>query len=242
MISDNPAGSSDTPSIIANLDAVARERQARRADPALAARAQVVREFQAARFRQTYADLLAQPATRAACEFFLSELYGVQDFMDRDAQFRRIVPAMARLFPGEVVQTVAKLAQLHALSEHLDTAMARAVQGPAPLDAQRYRDAWRTVGDRPGRLQQIDLVHQVGLALVRYTTHPKLGSALRMMRLPARAAGLSALQSFLERGFNTFAGLQDPKAFLNTIHRRESDLADELFGPSPPPCAGPQET
>jgi subtilisin family serine protease len=50
----------------------------------------------------------------------------------------------------------------------------------------------------------VALVGLVGQALVRYTTHPTLGRMLKMMRLPARAAGLSALQTFLETGFSTF--------------------------------------
>ena len=46
----------------------------------------------------------------------LDELYGPQDFSDRDAQFARVVPALVRLFPQELVETVAVLARLHALS------------------------------------------------------------------------------------------------------------------------------
>lgn len=215
--------------IIERLDTVHQERERRRADPLLGARAVAVRQFQAARFRQTYADLLASPPTARAAQFFLDELYGERDFMDRDAQFRRIVPALVRLFSAEVVTTVDRLAELHALSEQLDTRMARELRPGEPLDELRYGQAWRAVGEPALREQQIALVGEVGASLTRYTTHPKLGQALRMMRLPARAAGLSALQSFLERGFETFGALPDAPGFLRTIQERERSLAARLF-------------
>ncbi len=229
------------PRILARLDDVQRERARRAQTPGLASATQAVREYQAARFRLTYADLLAAPRTRDAAGFFLTELYGVHDFIDRDAQFRRIVPGLVRLFPDEVVQTVAQLAELHALSEQLDTRMALALEPPAgPVDALRYGRAWRTVGEPASRERQIALVGQIGHALVRYTTHATLGRALRMMRLPARAAGLSALQSFLERGFTTFGALPDPHGFLDLIARRERALAAQLFAaPDGPPPDSP---
>jgi hypothetical protein len=50
------------------------------------------------------------------------------------------------------------------------------------------------------------------------------------MRFPARAAGLSALQSFLESGFDTFRKLHGADEFLSQIENRERSLAASLFG------------
>lgn len=222
---------SPTETILAHLDAVNRQRALRASDPALASHAAAVRRFQTERFRTTYQDLLAREPTRAAAGFFLEELYGVHDFVDRDAQFRRIVPAIVRLFSADVVQTVTWLAELHGLSERLDTEMARALPaaGSPPVEAEAYGEAWRRVGQPEARERQIALVGQIGRALIRYTRHPALGKALRVMRLPARAAGLHALQAFLERGFDTFGALSDPEAFIETILSRERAIAGKLF-------------
>ena len=215
--------------IVSRLDAVASERRLRAGDATLASRSRAVREYQARRMRQTHADLLASPTTRAAALFFLGELYGEQDFLERDAQFRRVVPALVRLFSAQVVQTVDQLAELHALSERLDTRMAQAFAGEPPLDDARYAQAWRTVGEPGSRTRQIELVGHIGEALVLHTRHPTLGRALRMMRLPARAAGLLSLQGFLERGFDTFAAMPDPQGFLDTVCTREARHAAQLF-------------
>jgi hypothetical protein len=46
------------------------------------------------------------------------------------------------------------------------------------------------------------------------------------MRGPARSAGLAALQSFLESGFDTFRGMRGAGEFLSTIAREASDNAE----------------
>jgi hypothetical protein len=50
-----------------------------------------------------------------------------------------------------------------------------------------------------------------------------------MMRGPARAAGLSALQGFLENGFDTFLAMRGAQEFLGTVSTREHALLNALF-------------
>ena len=45
------------------------------------------------------------------------------------------------------------------------------------------------------------------------------------MHAPARAAGLAALQAFLEAGFDAFATMGGAHDFLATVERRELALA-----------------
>ncbi|MES2960713.1 MAG: hypothetical protein V4792_21160 [Pseudomonadota bacterium] len=217
-------------SILQHLGAVRVERAARSADPALAERVVRVKRYQQARFARTYADLLGHPRYAGASRFFLDDLYGPGDFSQRDAQFARIVPALVRMFPSEVVLTVEALTALHALSEQLDSEMARHVEGKQPLTAPDYVAAWRHTGQPAMRQRQIDLMLDVGRALDVYTHRPLLRHSLRAMRIPARTAGLSALQTFLESGFDTFRAMRGAGEFLQQIAHREHALAASLFG------------
>lgn len=225
-------------SLLTDLRAVDAERRHRALDPALARRVAALKIWQQRRFAATYADLLAHPRYAAAAGFFLDELYGPADFTRRDAQFARVVPALTRLFPTEVVDTVAQLARLHALSERLDTRMAERLPAPAAealhmeppaIDAQSYGDAWRACGQPEARQTQIDLTLAVGAALDRLTTKPWLRQSLRLMRSPAQMAGLAELQHFLETGFDTFRAMRGAGEFLNTVREREQALAAALF-------------
>lgn len=214
--------------ILDQLQLVAAERRRRAGDPALDARVRVVKHYQHARFARTYADMLGTPRYARASRFFLDELYGPHDFTQRDDQFARVVPALVRLFPQDIVATVVALAELHALSETLDTAMALSL-GADEIGAATYTRAWQQVGRPQDRERQIVLMLKVGTELDRLTRNPLLRHTLRLMRGPARAAGLSDLQQFLENGFDTFRDMRGAASFLQTIAERERALASALF-------------
>jgi hypothetical protein len=184
--------------ILQSLDAVDVERRRRAAAPGLAQAVDALKAYQQARFARTHANLLAHPRYGRAANFFLNELYGPQDFTQRDAQFSRIVPALVRLFPADTVATVESLAAVHALSERLDTAMAIHLDGAAPARASYVR-AWQAMGEAAGRARQIELVMSVGEALDRHTRSFVLRASLKAMRGPAGsghgcAAGLSRVR------------------------------------------------
>lgn len=222
----------DAQSILSQLAIVNDERQARAADPALGTVVLALKRYQQQRFARTYADLLASDRYAAASRFFLDELYGPKDFSDRDAQFARVVPGLVRLFPQELVETVGVLARLHALSESLDTVMGRHLLG-RPLDSRAYVDAWQRTGQPQSREEQVRLTLTVGRDLDRLTRKPLLRASLHLMRGPARAAGLPALQQFLEVGFDTFKAMDGAQEFLSIVGERERGLANALFEASP---------
>lgn len=222
----------------------------RTGDPSLGAAVGTVKTLQARRFRGTYADLMGSPSFGPAARFFLTELYSDSDYTDRDLQFSRIAGTLQTLFPQPVVATAVALAELHAQTESLDQDMGRAwvAQSPAPApvltpaspstsdaasDAARYTDAWRAVGQRMARQAQLARVLAMGRDLARLTRTPGLRMMLRMMRAPAHAAGMGALQEFLEAGFDTFGQLSRQRGgveqFLATIETRERALMDQLF-------------
>ncbi|MDT8989708.1 hypothetical protein RQP54_02395 [Curvibacter sp. APW13] len=205
-------------------------------DPVLRSTVAAVKAFQAARFRTTYGDLLATERFRPAVLFFLNELYSDKDYTQRDAQFVRIAGPLERLFPESVVDTAVSMAELHAITERLDAAMARALlaSGPfATLDSAHYVEAWQNVGHADSRQFQLATVLRVGQDLTQFTRKRGLRTLLRMMRPAARAAGLGALQSFLEAGFDTFGAMtaqgDTAQAFLGFIAQREGALIDTLF-------------
>lgn len=203
-----------------------------RASVADDAHAQAVREvklLQARRFEATYADVLVDPACGPAARFFLDELYGDHDFRERDAQFGRIAGAIERLFPEQVAQLAVDMAEIHALTETLDHQLAGHWQGTRGTPALRYVAAWRATGERPQRERQLQVVLHMGQELQRLTRLRGLRTALRLMRGPARAAGLGNLQHFLEGGFDAFAAMGDARAFLQGIEQRESYWIHTLF-------------
>ena len=208
-------------------------RQAVEANPVLGNALAEVKSVQSRRFAGTYADLLASGPYRAAARFFLDELYSDKDYAERDAQFSRIAGAIEKLFPAQVADTAVAMAELHAVTEELDQAMALAWLGQADERlslARRYVLAWREVGRGSDRENQLSVVMAMGEEMDRLTRHAGVRMLLRMMRRPAAAAGLGSLQRFLECGFDTFSAMAKSKeGFLKIIEARESVLIGLLF-------------
>lgn len=219
--------------ILAHLKTVDAERAQRAAVPGLTDRVGALKAYQQRRFSHTYADLLGSVRYGSASRFFLDELYGPTDFARRDAQFARVVPALIRLFPAEIVDTVATLAELHALSETLDTAMGSQL-GAEPILGIDYIGAWQCTDRAPQRQRQIDLTLEVASRLDHFTRRALLRNSLRLMRAPARAAGLTELQRFLEAGFDTFRKMNGAQEFIAIVDTRERALASALFSADVP--------
>lgn len=191
----------------------------------------LVKQLQAKRFRGTYADLIRKPHTRPALRFFLEELYGEHDFTTRDAQFSRIAGAIERLFPISAGELAVDLAETHSLTESLDHEMGKqwlTLEEIQP-ESLRYILAWRKTGRRQDRLRQVEVARNIGEKLRILTRRPSLRLTLRMMRNPARAAGLDSLQKTLETGFDAFAAVSEANMLLSTINDAESRWINLLF-------------
>lgn len=190
-----------------------------------------LRAWQAARLEASFADVLADARMHAAGRFFLSDLYADRDFSARDRDVDRIMPIMVHLLPDTMLSAARDAIELHVLSQALDLRMvdAMARRRLTRLDAERYGEVYREAGLPRLRRRQIDLVVAVGRSLDAAVRRHGVHRLLRASRLPARAAGLSELQGFLERGFDAFAKLQGAEPFLQRVAHGEGEVSRRLF-------------
>lgn len=210
----------------------------------LARKLQELRTWQAERLARTYADLRRDPLTGEAVSFFLAELYGPQDFTQRDQNVGRAWRLLRRALPARMLEVLSLAMELDVLSAELDLQMARRLDSGA-ISAQAYAEAYRAVGRPEARRRQIGLVFEIGTALVGAVRTPFVHLALRAAHGPAHLAGFGVLQDFLERGFAAFTQLPHPERFLEIIKGRETRLMDILMEggtipaeESPPGAAG----
>lgn len=196
-----------------------------------------VKAWQAQRLARTYADLSQNPRYRKATAFFLGDLYGSKDFSGRDEAMLRIYPIMVRTLPAGAVGAAALAIEVDALSEDLDRRVAASLE-PGPVGESSYGRAYRQAGTRAERLRQIELIEEVGRRLDVLVVKPFVYATLKLMRTPARLAGMQDLQSFLERGFDAFRHMGGADEFLATITGREREILSRLFSGHPSPFSG----
>lgn len=198
-----------------------------------------LRAWQAERLAGSFRDFLADPRMRPAAEFFLSDLYGDRDFSARDQQIGKVVPIMARIMPARLLLALGDAIALAALSHAFDLRMCRVLEagwGPRPaLDLPTYAEAYRRCGLPRLRGRQIDLIVELGWTLDDAVHRIGVERLLKLSRLPARAAGLSDLQQFLERGFAAFRKLDGADEFLARIESGERAVSARLFAGDPAP-------
>ena len=193
-----------------------------------------LKDFQSRRLARSYADIAAQPRYRMATAFFLDDLYGPKDFSRRDEAMLRILPIMVRTMPAKGVEAATLAVELEALSESLDHRVCLMLD-PGPIDDESYARAYRAGSTRPERERQIELVVIVGRDLDWLVGMPLVYTTLKLMRTPARLAGLQDLQDFLEGGFKAFRAMDGAEEFLALIRGRETEILNRLFSGAPQP-------
>jgi hypothetical protein len=213
-------------------------RAAANSDPRMAQDRMRLRTWQADRLAATYRDLLASDRHRDAARFFLTDLYGPKDFSERDHEIERILPTMSATLPAAGIRTIALAIEVDALSEELDAAMVaelRSARAMAKITGKAYAEAYRRCGRRDHRELQLRLIGEIGDALAALVRRPFIHAALRLMRGPAKLAGLAELHQFLEDGYNAFHRMGDPTEFLDTVTTREELILQQLFDDAPRP-------
>lgn len=225
-----PSKSAAAEALVRALRRAHEQHERRAANPIAGGALARLSDWQSRRLAATYADLAAQTRYAEAIAFFQSDLYGPQDFSRRDADLARIVPALTRLLPERVVETVARAMELSALSHELDAELlANLPRADGVFSVDEYCRAFRRTGREGDRRRQVALIVEVGAALDRYVKKPMIRGALAMMRGPSRVAGLEELQTFLERGFAAFHRMGGAETFLATIREREGALLDAIY-------------
>ncbi|MFI4891288.1 MAG: FFLEELY motif protein [Steroidobacterales bacterium] len=188
-----------------------------------------LRIWQAARLARTYQDFHDDPRYAPALAFFLSDLYGPQEFPERNRDLRRALTYLKRALPAALLKVLAQAIELDVLTLELDHAMVRAL-GASPVSDATYAAAYRSAADTASRIRQIDLIVGIGEDLARVVRKAWIGPLLQAAHVPAHAAGFGALQDFLERGHAAFRQMQGGGRLLQAIRERETQFMHMMLG------------
>ena len=198
--------------------------------------------WQSGRLANTYKDLSANPRFTAAVEFFLSDLYGEQDFSQRDSDIERVFPIMVRVLSDPAIASLTVAVELHTLSQLLDTRMLEILTrqlGVQPdgtataISAEQYAEAYRLCDNHRERLRQIELVIEAGELLDSVVRKPMIYATVKLARKPARIAGFGELQDFIERGFTAFRRMKYAHPFLTAVQERETAILESISDGEP---------
>lgn len=193
----------------------------------------MLREWQANRLAHTYADLLADPGYRPACEFFLSDIYAPRDFSQRDHDLERIHKFLSRVLPAATIQLLTATVELNSMTNTLDNHLLQVLVDQLgvtdAVTAELYVEAYRACDNRAERVRQIDLTQSVLRQVSEGARYLIVGVAMKTLKVPAQRAGWVEIYDFLERGYQASRQMKDAKIFVEMIAQREMGLLDLIY-------------
>lgn len=193
----------------------------------------LLKNWQVDRLKMTYDDMLHHPDNKAAAEFFLTDLYGAEDYSQRDTDAENVYNTMRKYLPDRLLVTMGKAIELNkmtqALDEQLLDTLVNQVGMTNHLTEQQYVEAYRLCDNQADRARQINMVLEVGYGVAGLTRIPMIGMVLRAARRPARRSGWSELHDFLDRGFNAFQQMDGAHPFLEAVGQREHQILNQIY-------------
>jgi hypothetical protein len=215
-----------------------------------------VQRWQTLRMQATHEAHINNPRTAPALAFFAEQIYGPQDFSQRDADIKRVVPKMHKYMPNQALLSLESALRLHALSYELDYALALTLKSIAlaadnpcaktsiVINSQTYAAAYSKENNADLRREQISLLIELGENLSQAIAIKGVAMMLSLSKHPARMKGLQALHLFLHDGYKAFKKIPSSQRFMDDIASKEAHLVAVLFskqvfsqqGINPLPC------
>jgi hypothetical protein len=192
-----------------------------------------VQTWQCKRLLASHQEMYQQERFKPAVEFFINELYGPNDFSQRDQDIARIVPKMSKFLPEKALQSLASALHLNTLSFELDFDLARKLVD-TDINRETYAKAYISCDNLATRQQQIDYIRTLGNNLADVVRMKGISSLLFISRKPAKIAGVLALHEFLEKGFKSFKNLGNVEDFIIPVVNKEHQIMQQLANPNIP--------
>jgi hypothetical protein len=192
-----------------------------------------VQKWQCKRLLASHQEMYQQTRFKPAVEFFINELYGPNDFSQRDQDIARIVPKMSKFLPEKALRSLASALHLNTLSFELDFDLAKKLVN-TEINRDTYALAYISCDNLVNRQQQIDYIRALGNDLADVVKIKGISSLLFLSRKPAKMAGVLALHEFLEKGFKSFKNLGNVADFIVPIANKEHQIMQQLANPNSP--------
>jgi len=192
-----------------------------------------VQAWQCKRLLASHQQMYQQERFRPGVEFFINELYGPNDFSQRDKDIARVVPKMSKFLPEKALQSLASALHLNTLSFELDYDLAKQLVD-TDINRDTYAKAYVSCDNLVKRQQQIDYILTLGNDLADVVKMKGIASLLFISRKPAKMAGVLALHEFLEKGFKSFRNLGNVEDFIVPIANKEHQIMQQLANPNSP--------
>lgn len=191
-----------------------------------------VQTWQRARIRRTHSALFEQPKNKPMADYFLTQLYGGDEFKLLAKQLERILPKakkLERLAKESALETSSLTIQAAILAIELDMHLAQwLIAEDLPVNETTMLAAYRGVNEAAERRVQIN-----NLKDVCYLTDKNLNSfilrkAFGLAKGAAYRHNFQPLYDFIDAGFAAMKPLKSVGGFIDPFCVRELEIIDQI--------------
>lgn len=190
-------------------------------DPYIFQRLQDVQAWQKQRMQQTHADHFAEKQNILMSQYFINRLYGGPDFDALAGQIARLmkyVHKAEKLIPENAIKTGTSGVALAILAVQLDeqvaTELLKEYPPSEPLTDEMLRLTYLKLDQAQKRLEQLDLLDQLGASLDKYMRSFMVYTAFKMCKGTAYKYHFNSMYDFMQDGFLAMKPLKSAEQFV----------------------------
>ncbi len=202
-------------------------------DDQLQAKLKEVQAWQRARIQHTHAALFEQPKNKPMANYFLTQLYGGDEFKLLAKQLARILPRakrLERLASENVLKTGSMAIKAAILAIELDMHLAQwlIANGDLPVTEENMLTAYLAVDEAAERRLQINNLKEVCYRTDKYLNSFILRKAFAIAKGTAYRHNYQPLYDFIDAGFKAMKPLKSVSGFIEPFCDHELTIIDQV--------------
>lgn len=206
-------------------------------NPLLAKRLAALQHWQKKRMQHTHRALFAVPNHQLITQYFLTRLYGGDDFEVLVGQFERVINAakkFERLVPSSTIHTGCEAIELGVLAVELDLQLAQLMTSDfvlnefGDIEDEFVLNLYQQANQTEARYHQLNLLDKLGSNLDRYVRSFMIQSTFKISKSAAQRHHFDPLYSFLSEGFAAMKPLKSAEVFVGIFTQHERELIDRI--------------
>ena len=201
-------------------------------DAALNKKLHEVQSWQQARIKRTHSALFEQPKNQLMTDYFLTQLYGGDEFKVLAEQLGRILPKakkLERLAKESSLEAGSMGIQASILAIELDLHLAQwLLEQELTVNEENMLLAYRTVDEADERRVQIHNLKDVCYRTDKDLNSFMLKKAFAMAKGAAYRYNFQPLYDFIDSGFKAMKPLKSVSSFIEPFCARELEVIDEV--------------
>ncbi|PKH68666.1 MULTISPECIES: FFLEELY motif protein [unclassified Psychrobacter] len=198
----------------------------------LKAKLNEVQTWQQVRIRHTHRELFEQPKNQLMADYFLTKLYGGDEFEMLAKQLARILPKakkLERLAKESALEAGSMGIQAAILAIELDLHLAQwLLAQDLPVNEENMLAAYRAVDEEAERRVQIANLKDVCYRTDKHLNSFMLKKAFALAKSTAYRHNFQPLYDFIDAGFKAMKPLKSVSDFIEPFCKRELSIVDQV--------------